>query len=185
LALTPNVMKKIIKSSLLLILGNLMAVTPAWPVNFALNTPPAQKVNLAKGAANPTELARLVVQAIQKNQFADLDAFLPDDEALTLLKNKGSEDMKALLQNSTAADIKTRFKTNYDKVIQQAIGRTLNWSELELAETKVGKGSAKNPMVQPITLTLTHKVKPPVQLLLETAKVNNRYYLFPRMELQP
>ena len=179
-------MKKSVKISFLFILVHLLVATPAWPaVFFFKTTPPAQRVKMAKGAANPTELARLVVQAIQKNQFEDLHAFLPDDEALTLLKNKGSEDLKALLQNSTAIDVKNRFKSQYEEVIQQGISRTINWSELELAETKVGKGSVKNPMVQPLTLTLAHQAKAPVQLMLETAKVNNRYYLFQRIELQP
>lgn len=168
-------------------LFNFMLVVTAPALAFDLpgtGLAPVQSGKITKGAANASELARMVLQAIQNNNFEDLNAFLPDDAAINLLKKKGSEDLKALLENTSADDLKNNIKIKFDDLVQQGVSRTINWSEMALAETKVGKGSAKNPMVQPVILTFTNKAKQPVQLTLETARLNNRFYLFQRMELK-
>jgi len=171
---------------MLVSIGISVAAAPVLAFN-----PPAQPavqlplVVFAKGAATPTELAQMVLQALQNNNFENLNGILLDDEALGSLKNKGTEDMKALLENKSADEIKNNLKIEYEQIVQKGISQTINWSEVILAEAKAGKGSPKNPMVQPITLTLTNKAKQPVQIVLETAKLNNRYFLFQRMELKP
>ena len=172
--------------AVLIILGNLLVAVPVFPFSPPDNPANAgQAVAAAKGAANPNELAHMLLQSIQTNKFENLNALLLDDAALTTLKKKGSEDIKALLENSSAEEIKSNLRTHYQEIIQQGISRTINWSEVEVSEARLGKGTAKNPMVQPVTIMLTDKENHPVQLLLETAKLNNRYFLFQRMELKP
>ncbi|MGV3589315.1 MAG: hypothetical protein ACO1OF_20075 [Adhaeribacter sp.] len=144
---------------------------------------PSKKV-LARGAASPDELAKSVLQAIQENNVGGLNAFLLDDKEIVLLKNKGSEDMKAFLENITATDLQNNFRRNYQTLVEQGVSQTINWSEYTVSEARLGKGSAKNTFLQPLTVLLTNNQQQSVELLLETVKLNNRYYLFRQLELK-
>ena len=102
-----------------------------WPVNSpaaSLNillTPPEKF--LARGAATPDQLAKTVLLAIQENNTHALNAFLLEDKEIVLLKNKGSEDMQAFLENTTATDLQNNFRRNYQNLIEQGISQTINW----------------------------------------------------------
>jgi hypothetical protein len=140
---------------------------------------------VVRGAANPQELAQTVLQAIQDNKPDGLNEFLLGEAEFVQLKNKGSEDIKAFLENTTVLDLQNTFRSNYDELVQKGISQTINWSELNVSETRLGKGSVKDPRLQPVTITLTDKQNQPVTLLLETININKRYYLFRKIELLP
>jgi len=139
---------------------------------------------LARGAANPNELAQNILQAIQHNKFEELSSFLLADEELVLLKKRGSEDMKAFLENSSVDNIKSNLQTDYQKLIESGISNTINWSDLVVAETRLGKSAAKNAYLQPITVVLMDKQNRPMQLVIDTVKLNNRYFLFRQINLK-
>jgi hypothetical protein len=139
----------------------------------------------ARGAANPNELARTVLQAIQENNADGLNAFLLSDTEFTQLKSKGSADMKAFLQNTSVTDLQSTFRKNYDELIKTGISQTINWSELEVSEARLGKAAARTPYLLPVTIILSDKQHKPLTLILDTIKINNRYYLFRTIELQP
>lgn len=140
---------------------------------------------MARGAANPQELAQTVLQAIQQNNPAGLDAFLLEDAEYVQLKQKGSEDMKAFLESTPVADLKNTFRNGYDELIKKGISQTINWMELEVSEARLGKGTAKNTQLQPVTVILTDKQNQSLTLLLEIIKINKRYFLFRKIELLP
>ena len=139
----------------------------------------------AKGAASPNELAQNVLQAIKENKTESLNAFLLGEAEFVQLKNKSSADMKAFLDNTTVTDLQNTFRTSYDNLIKDGISQTINWSEMEVSEARLGKAAPKTPFLLPVTVTLLDKQQRPLLLLLETVKLNNRYFLFRKIDLQP
>lgn len=138
----------------------------------------------ARGAATPSELAQSLIQAIQENDFTRLNTLLLAEKEIVLLKNKGSEDMKAFLENTSATDLKNTFQQKYQALISQALTQTINWSDFQVSEARLGKGTAKNPFLQPLTIFLTDKQNQPLELILETVMLNKRYFLFRQIELK-
>lgn len=139
----------------------------------------------ARGAATPDELANSVLLAIQENNVGELNAFLLSDEEIVLVKSQGSEDLKAYLESITATDLQNNFRRNYQNLIAQGLSQTIKWSDYSVSEARLGEGSAKNKFLQPLTVTLTDKQNRPLELALETIKLNNRYFLFRQIELKP
>ncbi|WP_146903314.1 hypothetical protein [Adhaeribacter aerolatus] len=174
---------------LLLNLFLVVTAQPGWlfaaPATSYSNLFAAPEKVSARGAASPDELAKTVLLAIQENNMSALNAFLLEDKEIVLLKSKGSEDMQAYLENTTAPDLQNNLRRNYQTLIEKGISQTINWSDYQVSEARLGKGSAKNAFLQPLTIILTDKQNQPLELLLETVKLNNRYYLFRQLELKP
>ncbi|KAA5548400.1 hypothetical protein [Adhaeribacter rhizoryzae] len=178
-------MKKLWLSAVLLLVVLLRAGLPDTSHAAPYYNKYASPINvLARGAATPDELAKSLLLAIQENNTSGLNAFLLDEKEMVLLKNKGSEDMKAFLENRTATDLQDNFRRNYQTLVEQGVSQTINWSEYAVSEARLGKGSAKNAFLQPLTVLLTNNQQQSVELLLETIKLNNRYYLFRQLELK-
>ena len=57
-------------------------------------------------------------------------------------------------------------------------------SELTLSDVKTGTPDAKHKMLIPVTATLTTRTNQPLPLKFEALKINNRYFLFQRMQWQ-
>lgn len=138
----------------------------------------------AKGAANVTELATGLLQALQANNFEQINTYLPGEEELALLKRRSSQDMKAVLENLTADDYKNNLKAEYEKLVQQGVGKTLNWTDMHVMDALPGKGTRKNKMLQPVEAVFQNKQNQSVRVAFEAVKLNNRYYLFQRMQLK-
>jgi hypothetical protein len=141
-------------------------------------------VGSSRGAASLNELANTVLQAIQTNNFNALNAFLLGEEELVILKKRGSEDMKALLETQKAENLRRNLQTGYEAIIQQGISKTINWSDISVTEVRTGKGSAKNQELRPATILLMDKQNQPLQLQVGIVKLRNRFYLFRQMELK-
>lgn len=160
---------------------SLLAAFPACS-----HQPPTSSPALAavRGAATVTELANVVFTAIQSNDFEQLPLYVPTDAELKTLKNKSSEDMQALLENLTTARLTAQLKESFNTVIQEGVAKTLNLSELTLADARAGQPDAKNKMLLPVTATLTTRANQAVPLRFEALQINGRYFLFQRLEWQ-
>jgi hypothetical protein len=130
------------------------------------------------GAASISELSNAILLALQTNNTEQLNGYLLTDAELKILKKQGSEDMTAILENQTGTDLKNTFQTDLKTLIQDGVAKTLNWTDMHLAETKMGQSTAKNRMLRPVELVLQAKNNQMVNLVFETIQLNNRYYLF-------
>ena len=168
------------KATLFLVLVlSLLVASPACsgPVRT-----PSTATTAGRGAATVTELANVVFAAIQSNDFEQLPLYLPTDAELSTLKKKSSEDLRALLDELTTARLTSRLKESFNTVIQEGIAKTLNISELTLADARAGQPDAKNKMLLPVTATLTTRANQALPLRFEALQINGRYFLFQRIE---
>lgn len=152
---------------------------PSFNLDFALTQAPKA------GAANVTELSNAILLALQTADTGQLNGYLPTDAELKVLKKQGSEDMKAILENQTVTSLSNSFQSDVKKIIQEGVGKTLNWADMHLAETKTGKGTAKNLMLRPVEMVLQTKNNQLVSIVFETIHLHNRYYLFRGIQLKP
>jgi hypothetical protein len=137
----------------------------------------------SKGAANVTELGNALFQALQANDFELLTGYLLSDTDLALLRQKGSEDLRAVLEANTAETMDNQFKTDFQTLVQQGVTRALHWSDLSLAEARAGKPDPKNQMLLPVELRLQSKQNQLLTIRFEAVRLHNRYYLFRRVEM--
>jgi hypothetical protein len=170
------------KLRILACLALLLATLPLGPLHAA---PPAllAPAKATKGAANLTELGNALFQALQANDFELLTGYLPAEAELALLKKKGSADLRALLEANSAAEMEDRFKTDFQTLVQQAVSRSLNWSDLSLAEARAGSPDPKNPMLLPVELRLQSRQNQLLTIRFEAVRLQNRYFLFRRVEM--
>lgn len=96
----------------------------------------------------------------------------------------GSEDMRAVLKDKSADNLKQSFETDLQKVIAEGVTKTLNWTELLVSDTKAGKATSKNRMLLPVETRLHTKQNQAVTLLYEVVKIKNRYFLFRGIQLK-
>jgi hypothetical protein len=143
-----------------------------------------EAIPVLAGAATVAELSNAVLLALQANDPEQLAAYLPTDAQLNALKKQGSEDMKAVLENRSATDLKNSFRTDFETLVQEGVSHTLNWSEAILAETKLGQTTAKNRHLHPVEMVLQTKQNQSVGVLFETVKIKNRYFLFRGIQLK-
>lgn len=166
-----------------ILLGLCFALATAVPASAGkVNIP--LPIKAARGAATVTELANVVFAAVQGNNFEQLPLYVPTDADLSSLKKQGSEDLQAVLEEVTAATITARLQESFGTVVQEGIDKTLNLSELTLADVRTGKPSPKNKMLLPVTATLTTRANQSLRLRFEALKINGRYFLFQRLEWQ-
>ena len=166
------------------VLVTLVTVTYLSPaVAFSLPKP-VKTITAARGAANVNELATIIFTAIQNNDFDQLPLYIPTDSELNKLKNQTSEDVQAVMENLSAEDLTTSLQESFETVIREGISKTINMSELTLSDVKTGTPDAKNKMLIPVTATLTTRTNQPLPLKFEALKINNRYFLFQRMQWQ-
>src|SRR5262245_53109092 len=90
-----------------------------------------------RGAEGVNELSKIVFNSIKLNDFETLAKYLPNDVELETLKTQTVEKNKYLFENMNADDLRSNTKINFDKVIQDGIVNTLNWSEVEIQESKI------------------------------------------------
>jgi len=138
----------------------------------------------ATGATSLAEISKAILLALQTNNAGQLTSYYPSDQEITTLRQLGSEDMKAVLENQSATDLQNSFDTDLQKIVQEGVSKTLNWSELEVADTKTGKGTSKNSVLFPVETVLQTKQNQPVSLVYEVIKLKNRYYLFRGIRLK-
>lgn len=160
-----------------------VAISAAFPINNFRNRPVLSPA--ANGAANVTELATGLLQALQANNFDQITTYLPGEAELALIKRRSSADMKAVVQELSLADYRSNLKAEYQALVQQGISNTLNWTDMQVVEAQVGKGTRKNQLLQPVLAILQNKQNQQVQVAFEVIKLNRRYYLFQRMQLKP
>lgn len=165
----------------------MVAVLLAAAISPATSVTPLTRIQTTaaiRGAANVNELANIIFTAIQSNDFDQLPLYIPTDTELGNLKKQTSEDVQALLENLTAEDISASLQESFETVIREGISKTLNLTELTLADVKAGKPDAKNKILIPVTATLTTRTNQPLPLKFEALKINGRYFLFQRMQWQ-
>ncbi len=137
-----------------------------------------------RGAATINELANVVFAAVQSNSFDQLPLYVPTDADLSNLKKRSSEDLQVMLEELTATAITASLKESFETIIREGVEKTLNLSELTLADVRTGKPDAKNKMLLPVTATLNTRANQPLPLRFEALKINGRYFLFQRMQWQ-
>ncbi len=101
-----------------------------------------------------------------------------------ILKKRSSEDLQVMLEELTATAITASLKESFETIIREGVEKTLNLSELTLADVRTGKPDAKNKMLLPVTATLNTRANQPLPLRFEALKINGRYFLFQRMQWQ-
>jgi hypothetical protein len=89
-----------------------------------------------------------------------------------------------VLEGLTSETITTSLKGSFETVIREGIAKTLNLSELTLADVREGTSSAKNKALIPVTATLATRTNQSIPLRFEALKINGRYFLFQRMVWQ-
>ncbi|PSR52120.1 hypothetical protein AHMF7605_00575 [Adhaeribacter arboris] len=162
----------------------LVLFTQVWslasnPLSSSLPNIPAER-----GTATVNELANVVFTAVQANDFEQLPLYVPTDTELATLKKQASEDMLAVLEGLTSEAITSSLKESFETVIREGISKTLNLTELTLADVRTGTNSAKNKAMIPVTATLSTRTNQSFPLRFEALKINGRYFLFQRMAWQ-
>jgi len=152
---------------------------PFRPVNMPkyIFIPPA-------GATSLTEISNAILLSLQTANAEQLTSYFLSDQEITFLRQLGSEDMNAVLENKSATDLQNSFETDLQNIVQEGIAKTLNWSALSVADTKTDKGSQENRLLFPVETILQTKQNQPVSLLYEVVKIKNRYYLFRGIQLK-
>ena len=152
---------------------------------------PLRSVNMPKylfipptGATSLAEISNAILLSLQSADAGQLSAYFPTDQELSVLRRQGSEDMRAVLEDQSASDLEKSFETDWQKVVQEGVTKTLNWSELQVTDTKAGKASRKNSMLLPVETVLQTKQNQPISLVFEVIKLKNRYYLFRGIQLK-
>jgi len=170
---------------LLIFLFSVMPAGSAKALYFCSVAQPAYTIDPATGASSLGEISNAIFTSLQTNKSDQLTSYFLTDKEINYLRQLGSEDMNAVLENKSATDLKNSFETDLQTVVQEGVAKTLNWSELNLAETKTGKGSEESRLLFPVETVLQSKLNQPVSLLYEVVKINNRYYLFRGIKLKP
>jgi len=145
---------------------------------------PTYTIMPAAGATSLAEIANAILLSLQTNNTGQLTSYYLTDKEITFLRQLGSEDMNAVLENKSATDLKNSFETDLQTVVQEGVAKTLNWSDLGVADTKTGKGSEESRLLFPVETVLQTKLNQPVSLLYEVVKIKNRYYLFRGIKLK-
>ncbi|QMU27615.1 hypothetical protein [Adhaeribacter radiodurans] len=168
-------MKNIFLIFTVLLFANVLS-SATYPISSYLTNVPAER-----GAATASELANVVFTAVQANDFEQLPLYVPTDTELAAVKKTASEDMQAVLEGLTSESITASLKESFETVIREGISKTLNLTELTLADVREGTSSAKNKALIPVTATLTTRTNQSLPLRFEVLKINGRYFLFQRM----
>ena len=176
-------MKKLL--ILFIYLFGIMPAGSAKAFYFFSVTPPSYTIMPPTGASSLGEISNAILTSLQTNKTDQLTSYFLTDKEITYLRQLGSEDMNAVLENKSNTDLKNSFETDLETIVQEGVAKTLNWSELSVAETKTGTGSEESRLLFPVETVLQSKLNHPVSLLYEVVKINNRYYLFRGIKLKP
>ena len=168
---------------LFLYLFGLIQTSTSKTLNIGLAPKIATNVMVA-GATSLTEISNALLLALQSNNTGQLSTYFPTDLELKTLGQRGSEDMRAVLEDKSADDLKQSFEADLQKVIAEGVTKTLNWTELLVSDTKAGKATNKNRMLLPVETRLHTKQNQAVTLLYEVVKIKNRFFLFRGIQLK-
>jgi hypothetical protein len=133
------------------------------------------------GAATVQELGQAVFSAMQQNQFNSLDNFMPDEVELRVIKRKSSEDMKLVLEKTTADTIKQSLQREFNYITDQTTANMLNWTDWHLADTKATKHDPKNPLLYRIQVKFADQLGVERNLFFEALHIRGRFFLFKQL----
>ncbi|MBK0404054.1 hypothetical protein I5M27_13750 [Adhaeribacter sp. BT258] len=148
-------------------------------------TAQAQDVQKGRGAATIQELGQAVFNALQHNQFQELQNYLPGDTELKVLKRRSSEDMRLLLERTTPDSIRQNMQRDFNSISEQAIQNTINWSEWQPTNAKTTRRDRKNPLLYRAEITLANPAGGQRTLLFEVIRIRGNYFLFKQMVFHP
>lgn len=165
----------------------LLIICSAWGVRAQTQTPKTaekqkSETALVRGTATIDELSQALYAAIQAGSIGSVDSYFPTEQELAALKEKGSPDMAALLENLNPEQVMTQFKEDYTQMIEESMNRKINWSEAMLSDTKPRRQTNQEDQnLFPVEMVLTNKANQQFNIVFEAVKLNDRYFLFRRL----
>ncbi|MDX5347851.1 MAG: hypothetical protein LPK19_11450 [Hymenobacteraceae bacterium] len=145
---------------------------------------PAKSTASLHGTATVEELAQVLHRALQENNPELLTTYFPTEGELKIMQDKGSADMKALLELLEPEQLYQNFQDEYRQVVEKGVNGMLNWSDMRLTDVMPGTPSAKNPMIVPVEMILADQYTRMCSIKFNAVKLNNRYLLFQHMLLK-
>jgi hypothetical protein len=180
-------MKKntIIKNSLCL----LLLLNVSWEA--VANTSPCQTANrnhfavsAALGTTTIEELSMALFSAIRAADIDAVDRYLLSENELATLKERSSPELKALLMDLEAGQIRGQFKQEYAQMISKSVNRRINWAEMTLTETMARKETNQDQTLFPVEMKLRNRANEQFKVIFDAVKLDGRYFLFRRLALQ-
>ena len=144
----------------------------------------AQARTPQKGAPKVQELSQAIYNAIRQNQFDNINPYIPGDTELKILKRRSSEDMRLILERTTPDSLRNNLQRDLSTIIEQSTSRMLNWTEWQLADTRLSRRDKKNPLLYRAEMHLTNAAGAESIILFEAVRIRGRFYLFKQMVLQ-
>jgi hypothetical protein len=131
-----------------------------------------------RGAATVDELAEKLFVSIQAGNIGLMDQYFLSESEISTFQEKGSSEMRAVFRNLKADQISERFRQDYNRLIEQSVPRSINWSNVSLTETIARKETNKGQPLFPVEMDLRDRANQQFKVVFETVELNGRYFLF-------
>jgi hypothetical protein len=137
-----------------------------------------------RGAEDVYVLARTVFSALKMNDFEMLSNYIPDDSEIELLKKQSSERDRYIFESMTGEGLRENTKLNFEKVIQQGMDRGMNWTDVEIQESKISMCKVGDTRRCEAMMNLLDLKGKGLVISFDMIKVNNRWFLFQGMRVK-
>jgi len=137
-----------------------------------------------RGAEDVYVLARTVFSSLKMNDFDMLLNYIPDDGDIALLKQQSSERDRYIFESMTGEELRENTRLNLEKVIQQGMERGMNWSDVEIQESRISMCKVGDTRRCEAVMTLQDLKGKGLAISFDMIKLNNRWFLFQGMRVK-
>jgi hypothetical protein len=141
--------------------------------------PPVDDLEIGnRGASSKEALAEVVYASIKMNDFNLLQNYIPNDNELLYLKNHTSRKNRYMYEGLTAELIEGNTQLNFEKVVQAGIKNEVNWSSIEITDSKVEEAKMNDKRLYVGTFTVQDSKVKTMKISFDIVKIKEKYFLF-------
>lgn len=157
-----------------------------WLPSFIFNiNPPVDDVEVGKrGAKTKEDLPDVVFNSIRLNQFDLLLNYLPNDNELLYLGNRTDRKDKYMFEGLSSEQLQANTKLNFEKVVEEGIKNQINWSTVEMTDSRIEVGKSKDDRAYKGFFTVQDGKAESLQISFDIIKVKNKWFLFQGMRVE-
>lgn len=131
-----------------------------------------------RGAETKEELTQIVFNALKENDFDMLTNYIPQETELDYLRKQSSARHRYMFEQLASEDLIANTKLNFDKVVEEGVGKEMNWAESDLAESIVEQGGTSDKRIYKGHLRVQDLKGKGLSISIDIIKVKNRWFLF-------
>lgn len=141
--------------------------------------PPIDDLEIGnRGAATKETLAEVLYTSIKMNDFALLSNYIPNDNELLYLKNHTSRKNRYMYEGLTGELIEGNTQMNFEKVVQAGIKNEINWSSIEITDSKVEEAKMNDRRLYVGSFTVQDSKAKGLKISFDIVKIKEKYFLF-------